>query len=67
MTPEEMIQLHDPEIVQLGISILKKDLSSVEITNLLNENSKKFTLFNEHLYLRYGERVFEKVINNVFK
>ena len=67
MTPEEMIQSHDPEIVQLGISILKKDLSSVEITNLLNKNSKKFTLFNEHLYLRYGERVFEKVINNVFK
>ena len=67
MTPEEMILSHDPEIVQLGIFILKKDLSSVEITNLLNENSKEFTLFNGHLYLRYGERVFEKVINNVFK
>ena len=66
MTPEEMILSHDPEIVELGISILKKDLSYLEIRDLVNQNGK-FTLFSEHLYLRYGERVFEKVINNVFK
>ena len=66
MTPEEMILSHDPEIVELGIFILKKDLSRAKITDLINKN-QEFTLMGEHLYLRYGERVFEKVINNVFK
>ena len=66
MTPEEMILSHDPEIVQLGISILKKDLSYLEIRDLVNQNGK-FTLFGEHLYPRYSKTLFNAVIKNVFK
>ena len=66
MTPEEMILSHDPEIVQLGISLLEKYLNNLEIAKLLRAN-EKFGLVGDHLYPKYSKAYIEEVMKKMFK
>ena len=62
----EMILSHDPEIVQLAVSLLEKDLNNLEIAKLLRKN-EKFGLDGNHLYPKYNKAYIEEVWKKMFK